>query len=68
MGALLVGNFATNATGKAVDSNDYIVYNTSTGVLSYDTDGSGAGVAIQVALLGTSTHPTIAYSSSFSVI
>jgi Ca2+-binding RTX toxin-like protein len=33
------------------DASDRIVYNTSTGALYYDADGSGAGTAVQVATL-----------------
>ncbi len=36
----------------AVDANDYVVYNPATGSVTYDADGSGAGLGIQVALLG----------------
>lgn len=61
-GTLLADNFVANNTGKAVDSNDYIVYNKTTGALLYDADGSGSGSAIQIGILGTSTHPTITYS------
>jgi len=39
--------------GIATDSNDYILYDSTTGVLSYDADGSGAGKAVQIALIGT---------------
>ena len=47
-GNLAAGNFAINA---ASDANDYIVYNTTTGVLRYDADGNGAGVAVAFAKL-----------------
>jgi serralysin len=35
----------------AQDKNDYVLYNKSTGALSYDADGSGKSVAIQIASL-----------------
>ncbi|MFZ2725664.1 MAG: hypothetical protein WAX77_05405 [Methylococcaceae bacterium] len=50
-GALPAAEF--KIASAATDSNDYILYNSSTGVLSYDADGSGAGKAVQIALLGT---------------
>lgn len=66
-GTLAAGNFAANATGTAGDANDFIVYNTSTGELFYDADGNGAGAAIQFAVLGVSSHPTIT-NADFVVI
>jgi Ca2+-binding RTX toxin-like protein len=42
----------------ALDSNDYILYDKTTGALSYDADGSGAGQAIRIAVLGTNLDLT----------
>lgn len=67
LGTLSSANFAANATGTATDANDYVLYNTTTGALLYDSDGTGATAAIQFALLGTATHPTIT-SADFTVI
>lgn len=55
--------FKAIVTGGATDANDYIVYNKTTGALSYDADGGADGNAdaIQFALLGT--KPTdVAYN------
>ena len=51
LGTLASTNFRANATGTAVDANDFIVYETDTGKLFYDADGSGAGAAVQIATL-----------------
>ncbi|WP_225011228.1 M12 family metallopeptidase [Novosphingobium percolationis] len=61
-GALHAEDFyaAAGAT-KAHDASDRIVYNTTTGLLYYDADGLGGTAAIAVALLGTGTHPALAY-------
>jgi Ca2+-binding RTX toxin-like protein len=50
------GNLADNlvvgvAGVTALDSNDYLLYNTTTKALYYDADGSGAGAAVQFATL-----------------
>ena len=59
LGALATANFCANATGIATDSNDFICYNTTTGALSYDADGSGAGASVAFAVLGTTVHPAL---------
>ena len=39
------------------DADDHILYNPTTGALSYDADGNGLGLAVQFAVL--TTHPAI---------
>ena len=51
---------------KAHDSSDRIIYNTSTGALYYDADGTGSIAAVQVAIIGTS-HPVL-LASDFHII
>ena len=46
----------------AHDASDRIIYNSTTGALYYDADGLGGSAAVQVALIGTSLHPSITYS------
>ena len=48
----LNGNFFRVGT-HALDPNDFIIYNSSTHVLSYDSDGSGAHAAVQFAVLAS---------------
>ncbi len=45
------GNLVVNSTGNAVDSNDYLIFNTSNSTLYYDADGNGAGAKIAFAVL-----------------
>jgi Ca2+-binding RTX toxin-like protein len=45
------GRFWASTAGTAHDANDRVVYNTTTGALYYDADGSGAGAAVLVATL-----------------
>lgn len=50
-GTLSADNFIIGS--RALDSNDYLFYNSSTGRLYYDVDGSSAGAAVKIAILGT---------------
>jgi Ca2+-binding RTX toxin-like protein len=52
---------------KGHDADDRVLYNTSTGALYYDADGSGSVAAVQIALIGTSTRPVVLFSD-FQVI
>jgi Ca2+-binding RTX toxin-like protein len=65
VGTLNTANFKIGTA--AVDVDDFIVYNNSTGALFYDADGSGAGAAVQIALLGVTTHPAVT-NADFVVI
>jgi Ca2+-binding RTX toxin-like protein len=53
--------FRASADGSAADGDDYLLYNTSSGALYYDADGSGAGAALHIATLWTrnGTHPEL---------
>lgn len=50
-GVLAAGFFRASATGMAADADDYILYNTTIGTLSFDVDGNGAGAAVTFATL-----------------
>jgi Ca2+-binding RTX toxin-like protein len=52
-GVLAAEAFKILGNGGVEDGSDHLLYNTTTGSLSYDADGSGAGAAVQIALLGT---------------
>lgn len=60
----LSANYITGTA--ALDANDFLVFDGSTGALYYDQDGSGAGsAAVQIATLSNDATPT---SSDFTVI
>jgi VCBS repeat-containing protein len=56
-GTLNAAFFKANATGTATDTDDHIIYNTTTGALFYDTNGNAAGGVTQFATL--TAHPAI---------
>ena len=52
-GPLQGSAFVANTTGRAADASDRIIYETDTGALWYDADGSGAGARVLVATLSS---------------
>lgn len=56
-----------NASAPVANDGHHLLYNSDTGALYYDADGSGSKAAIQIGLLGEDTHPTLS-SADFSVI
>jgi Ca2+-binding RTX toxin-like protein len=57
---VLDANFQQGAgVTTAQDADDRIIYDTSTGKLYYDADGVGGTAAVQFAVVGTNSHPTI---------
>jgi len=63
-GALAAANFKVIGSA-ALDANDYILYDKASGYLYYDADGSGAGAAVKIALIGANLQLT---SGDFLVI
>ena len=55
-GALALGAFHKSAAGVAHDADDRIIYDTDSGALSYDADGTGQVAAIQFARLSTNLN------------
>ncbi|PXX12815.1 Ca2+-binding RTX toxin-like protein [Nitrosomonas ureae] len=49
-GTLAAARFRIGA--NALDANDNIIYNSTTGALIYDANGNGAGAAVQIATIG----------------
>ena len=56
LGALAFGAFHRSSTGSAQDAGDRILYETDSGVLSYDADGSGQGGAVAFARLSANLN------------
>jgi Ca2+-binding RTX toxin-like protein len=51
-GLLPATNLVVGSGASAQDANDYLLYDTTTHILSYDADANGAGAALEVAMLG----------------
>ena len=51
--------FWSSTTGIAHNASDRLIYNTSTGELNYDSDGTGVLAAVTVEILGVLTHPAL---------
>jgi uncharacterized delta-60 repeat protein len=56
-GPLAAGSFVSGSSPAAADADDHILYDTTTGAVSYDADGSGPTDAIVFATL--SNHPAL---------
>ena len=65
---LASGNFMANLGGIAGDANDYVLYDTATGNLYYDADGSGAGTKVLFATLTLTGISGIVDSTDFIVV
>ncbi len=60
LGDLTTDAFYTSSTAVSGNvANNRVVYNTTSGALFYDADGSGSTAAVQIALLGISSHPLL---------
>lgn len=63
--ALKAGTFQLGTAAN--DAGDRIIYDQTSGKLYYDADGTGASAQVQIALIGTTAHATLA-ASDFLVI
>lgn len=54
--------YAASGAKNAHDGNDRVIYDTKTGILYYDSDGTGDNRAVQIAVLGTSVHPELTFA------
>ncbi len=66
--ALTANEFVSSTTATAgTTATSHFIYNSTSGVLYYDADANGAGASVQVALIGTTTHPALV-AADFLVI
>lgn len=64
-GTLSAAQFTANASGTAQDADDRIIYETDTGKLFYDSNGSTAGGVTQFAILAPGLALT---NTNFTVV
>lgn len=64
-GTIQAGNLVRDTTGVAHDANDYLIYETDTGKLFYDSNGSAAGGST---LIATFTNRPALTASDFYII
>lgn len=57
----------TNITASA-NTGAHLLYDSDSGSLYYDADGAGDGSAVQVALLGSGTHPSLSAADILVVL
>lgn len=54
---------------SSAEIGNHLLYDTNTGALAYDADGSaGAGAAVQIAILGTASHPASLQGIDFNMV
>lgn len=68
VGTLKAAQFWSNTTGLAHDADDRIIYNSTTGGVYYDADGTGVLAGTKIAIIGTVTHPAAMTNTDFLVI
>ena len=52
-GTLTAGSFRVGAGVSAADADDFILYDSASGVVYYDADGNGGGGPVQFASLSS---------------
>jgi len=65
VGKLKNENFCCSDTGQALDAQDIIIYQPKSGIIFYDSDGIGGGVAIPVVVVGANLPLSV---SNFMVV